>query len=1258
MNRFAFAFLFAATTTHAAITGIVVDESGKPISGAAIRVYAAEDLRGRQARLAAGKVDLPVIASAASGENGRFGIDAKVPVATLVIDAAGQQTHVEEAGDGEDLIVVLNPKNGAKIRLLADGKPVANAMLSAGPVTLRSDADGLAERIDPTSPVTMIHPDFAPSTLPYAMPVSVPSDVVLNRGVTIRGRVVAADGSPVANATLTIAGSPVAQSSADGTFTVPHAVANWRTLAAVEGTRAGMVAQTRASSYEIHLKPAASLSGTTIPNSRVSITPNQAEPFESVIADARGTFSATALPADRYFVRVFKRGYAAANAEVVLHEGTQGTVSLSAKPLRIVTGRVVDEEKHPVAGAFVWYGPMIWQTLAMTGSNGEFSVRRLDSAARIPAVSAVKAGYANGISDAITGEKNDVTITLPRGFPLQVRVVDTQRRSVSLAFVSVVRDMSLDPESPPVEPACERPLARLCRYTGDDGTIKLRATAAAYAIAVTGESIVSKFLQPQPVDAKASPLVVEVQRGVEVSGRVLYSDRTPVADAVVTVRGIGGMSARTQPDGTFTTRNAPPGKIALVATTMQPQFASPAVEIDAPARNVLITMPIPAAVEGRVSDKETGRPIADFQIALTGRTRGRPYAPQTFRSEDGTYHIDGVPAGPVELQFAAAGHAPGTLGGLTVEEGKTLRGVDIALDLGGSVRGRVTAAGQPLSGVAVRLGDRTMQLPPQMRSLTASMSDENGDYLIDGIAEGDRVIEFSRDGFVSKRKNVDVARGKELRLDVELDRGSELQGRVTDKAGQPVQGVRVSATPLGGRPGSRPATTDASGNFTLSALSDGRYSVNAMKEGYVNARADDVTVPSTAPLTLTLDTGGTITGHIVGLSQTERASAEVSAGGKGSFARAQANADGSFVLHGIPDGRVTITAFVRGSIRMRQSVPKSIEVVNGSAPAVQIDFSEGFTVTGRVTRNGSPLSGGSVDFTGKGNRSSAIGPEGMYQVDGLVAGEFTVVVYGPSGMLYRAKYAVAGDSTYDISIAGAALRGRVLDASTGAPLSEATVATVPNRENPTMRQSVSDSEGSFTLDALTDGTYLLRAARDRYAPATQSRTVTNGGAPDIEIRLERAQPMVFRVVDAQSGAAVDAMISVSQDKKAVAQSRGVRDDDGGIPIYLAPGNYKAFVFAGGYVNQSVDFSAPGPDVCVPLSMAGRVMLIASKQTNVLIRSAGKAVRGATVSPMGTAVENLPPGAYSLEVMGATPKTVVKTIPVTVAAGQTTTVNVD
>ena len=1034
------------------------------------------------------------MASAQSSDNGSFSIDVKAtPVVDVVIEAPGHARTTVATVDGDDLgAIVLAAPPTRKFRVTSAGKAVANAIVVSGIDESKTDVTGDVPALGGGLPF-VVHPDYAIGTRrdsPGAAPPDV-YEIKLSRGVTVRGRVVNADG-PVPHAIVSINGWPLAESADDGTFTVAHAPDNWKSISAVRGNHAGAANRSKGGSVEIRIAPAASFAGTirdtksgaVVAGVRVSLAaPDDSSVSESPVSDAKGKFTFAPLLPRSYQISGMHPAYAIESAAVSVPRTSAR--AFAAQPAARARGRVVDEEKKPVAAASVTSPSLngARSRTSLTNAAGEFVLRLMASQVLFAMpIYASKRDYVNGMSEPRKwqpGEtRDDIVITLAHGFVAKVRVVDQQRQPVPKVFVNVTRSGENGLQGFTPQAGCADPLRPDCHLTGADGFVSVRTVEGKHSVFVTGDNIATKRVPNQMVTARSEAVVVQVDRGVEISGRVVRADGTPVPDAIVEMRRMQMMarSATSDADGTFTLSGVATGSASVTAFSSDRHLSSVAVTVTAPAKNVTITMPRGARIEGRILDRATQQPVTDFTIFLPPRGgAGASPAPQQVHADDGSYAIDNVSPGMAQIGVRAAGYVQGSRSDITAEDGKTVSGIDVQLDRGASVSGRVTSAGAPVAGVQVQLTATRMPVSG------GTTTDADGGYTIDGVAEGDRTIQFQKLGFIVLRKPVEVTAGKELHLDVELDHGRELRGRVVDRAGNGIAGGYVSINGNNASPNSS-AATEADGAFVLQGLPDGHYNLTARKDGYVSGDANDVDVPQTQPVTFTLDSGATITGRVTGLAPDELMQVVVSASGGSSRNQTEVDAAGTFTMHGLPDGRVRVDAMLVSPGNRRMAPPKTIVVENGTAPPVEMNFDEGMTVSGHVTRAGVAVSMGNIAFiptaqtiqknaaasaSGAGQAVNAlISPDGSYIATGLTPGDYNVRVNGPN-LSFQTKYTASGSGTFDIDIRGALLRGRVVDATTGAPVANAQVSVNSRKHRhsdraPPIRMDTSRSTRSST----------------------------------------------------------------------------------------------------------------------------------------------------------------------------------------------------
>lgn len=258
-------------------------------------------------------------------------------------------------------------------------------------------------------------------------------------------------------------------------------------------------------------------------------------------------------------------------------------------------------------------------------------------------------------------------------------------------------------------------------------------------------------------------------------------------------------------------------------------------------------------INGQVTDGTNG--IAQFTVMLYDAASGTLVSSNPVSSSNnGNYALSGIPAGSYQLFFSSNGGfvgrwydgysgstAQASAATVTLNPGDYSGGIGVTLAKGMSLSGTVSNGSQPLPNIPVTLEDSSGNAVTIPNSGPSSAStDANGHYTLSVPSAGDYLIYFgggagysakwyaqgSASATLADAGSVHANDGDSLTgFDIVLTQGGSISGKLTDagNAGAPVAGIQV--TVFSNSTGLINATSNGSGNYTVTGLADASYSV-------------------------------------------------------------------------------------------------------------------------------------------------------------------------------------------------------------------------------------------------------------------------------------------------------------------------------------------------------------------------------------------------------------------------------------------------
>jgi hypothetical protein len=215
--------------------------------------------------------------------------------------------------------------------------------------------------------------------------------------------------------------------------------------------------------------------------------------------------------------------------------------------------------------------------------------------------------------------------------------------------------------------------------------------------------------------------------------------------------------------------------------------------------------------------------------------------------------------------------------------------------------------------------------------------------------------------------------------------------------------------------------------------------------------------------------------------------------------------DGSYTITGLEPGKWEVWARTATG----RTAQGQIEIDEGATAAtLDLNFTEGLTLSGVVRVDGAPLGGAYVRILNDQSEASfqmvQASYDGSFKLSGLTPGAWFVVVAGADGIAASRAVEITESREIAIEITTGTFKATVLS-NIGEPI-EGAVATLESRE-PALKIPIASTtarsgpDGTLETGRLAPGTYRLEVRAPGYETRQETAQIRPGGVAVVEVRL-------------------------------------------------------------------------------------------------------------------------------------------------------------
>jgi uncharacterized GH25 family protein len=730
-------------------------------------------------------------------------------------------------------------------------------------------------------------------TMPEACSVEVPAegeavkDLVVAPGGAVEGVVADKDGKGAAGVSLSAysrtraQGQNAAISDAEGTFRIEGVTAAEDIVVNATGAgglrgasdpfRIGEGETTQG--IRVTLKAAGTIAGrvrredgATAQGASLRVVPGKYDPNNmwnwnwqrqsapSWPVGADGSFRAEGVAPGTYTLVATMDGAAMSEGPVVtLAEGeVKEGVEVVLPEERKVTGKVLDPDGKPVAGATIRVRPMSQQNQWFGGQDNEpahgttdaagaFALRGLGKAqVRIH----VRAEGFGESSQTVDPPKDDLVFNLAAGLTLE-GIITEEGGSAPAAGVNIWAYPKV--QQPGMNPGRNA-------VTGKDGSFVLKDLAAGQWTLTIGpnwDDAKSDWAQKtmQDVEAGSKDMRISLSKGLPIAGKIRDENGKAVTgfwiqamgkDSAGNVDGSRMRNGQTQPDGSFRIGGLPAGSYDLTFNWNGMQgssggFAPMTVRgVQAGTEDVSVVARAGLTISGKIQDEKGAAPgqAGNFQVVATDDTSGQGAGWGNFQP-DGSF--TSTPLDPAKTYNITVHPFAGFMGGSATGIAAGSKDVIVVVKRGGQISGKIVdSAGNAVAqGVPVlaQIDDSTKHNQPGSSAWGSTQA--NGEFTISGLSDGR--FKLTAGGNQSEYRPTTSAQSYEIGstgVTLTVTAGVTMEGRLVDSKGgwgRDQTWVLAQADGAGGGGAYHQVKND--GSFTIKGLAPGKTKLTLWNNG-------------------------------------------------------------------------------------------------------------------------------------------------------------------------------------------------------------------------------------------------------------------------------------------------------------------------------------------------------------------------------------------------------------------------------------------